>query len=247
MRISGVLSTLLLASALACNHENIARQEGNASLPFTFTPGDDPPADPATISYFVNHVGINVANLTRTSEWYSRIIGMRHIFTIDLEGGFSIMYMAHNQGGRNGTGFQTGAEMQRDKNNMAGMIEFQSYTGSGNSNSTGSETQRPQRPRAILSHFGLIVPNVEAAQARFESLGVRIIKRAGEIDLTGQTEESRLLGAAWGFADLSNEETQKDAMKAAPGLEVIGFRTFLIIADPDGNMLEVQQQSGAAI
>jgi lactoylglutathione lyase len=93
----------------------------------------------------------------------------------------------------------------------------------------------------------LIVPDVEAAQARFEALGVRIIKRVGEMDLTGHTEESRLLGAAWGFTDLSNEETQKDAVKAAPGLEAIGFRMFLVVADPDGNMLEVQQQSSAAI
>lgn len=88
---------------------------------------------------------------------------------------------------------------------------------------------------------------MEAAQARFESLDVHIIKRAGELDLSGQTEESRLLGAAWGFADLINEETQKDVAKATPGLEAIGFRTFCVIADPDGNMLEVQQQSGAAI
>ena len=128
MKPSLFVSTLLFASSLACNHEIAARQEGNASLPFTYTPGDDPPADTDTVSYFVNHVGINVANLTRTSEWYSRVVGMRHVFTIDLEGGFSFMYMAHSQGGRNGTGFQTGAEMQRDKNNMAGMIEFQSYT-----------------------------------------------------------------------------------------------------------------------
>jgi lactoylglutathione lyase len=128
MKVSAALSALFLALALACDHEIISRQEGNASLPYIYTPGADPPSDPATVSYFVNHVGINVANSTRTSEWYSQVIGMRHVFTVDLEGGFSIMYMAHSQGGRNGTGSQTGAEMQRDKNNMAGMIEFQSYT-----------------------------------------------------------------------------------------------------------------------
>ncbi|KAJ4349334.1 uncharacterized protein N0V89_007948 [Didymosphaeria variabile] len=244
MKVSALLSTLFFTSALACSEEIIARQEGNASLPFTYTPGNDPPADPETLSYFVNHVGINVANMTRTSAWYSKVIGMRHIFTVDLPGGFSIMYMAHSQGGRNGTGFQTGAEMQRDKNNMAGMIEFQSYTGSGNGNSTGYETQAAPR---IFSHHGLIVPDIVAAQVRFDSLGVRVIKRTGEVDFSGQTEESRILGLAWGFGDLTNEETQKDVEEGTPGLEAIGFRSFIVIADPDGNLLEVQQQSGGAI
>lgn len=50
---------------------------------------------------------------------------MRHIFTVDLSEDFAIMYMGHAQGGRNGTGFQTGAEMARDKNNMAGLVELQ--------------------------------------------------------------------------------------------------------------------------
>lgn len=76
---------------------------------------------------------------------------------------------------------------------------------------------------------------------------MRTIKRTGEMDFTGQTEDSQVLGKAWGFADLSNEETQKDVARAAPGLEAIGFRSFIVIADPDGNLLEVQQQSGAAI
>ncbi|KAJ4299365.1 hypothetical protein N0V90_004610 [Kalmusia sp. IMI 367209] len=242
MKLSSILSTLFFTSALACNHENIARQEGNSSLGFTYTAGDDPPADPATISYFINHVGMNVANLTRTREWYSNVLSMRHIFTVDIDGGFGILYMAHSQGGKNGSGFQTGAEMARDKNNMAGLVEFMSYKDPANNGS-----YEMQRPRAVFSHFGLIVEDIEAAQARFESLGVRIIKRVGEVDFTGETEESRILGAAWRFSDLQNEQTKADVVKATPGLTAIGFPMFLVIADPDGNLLEVQQLASAAI
>ena len=37
------------------------------------------------------------------------------------------MYMAHSQAGRNGRGYQTGAELERDKNNLSGMVEFVWY------------------------------------------------------------------------------------------------------------------------
>jgi lactoylglutathione lyase len=104
----------------------MARQ-ANATSSFKFTPGDDGPADVATTGYFVNHVALLVSNMTATREWYTKVFGMRHIFTVDLSEYYQIMYMGHSQGGRNGTGFQSGAEMNRDKNNMAGLMEFQTY------------------------------------------------------------------------------------------------------------------------
>ena len=38
-----------------------------------------------------------------------------------------VMYMAHSQAGRNGRGYQTGAELERDKNNLGGLVEFVQY------------------------------------------------------------------------------------------------------------------------
>jgi lactoylglutathione lyase len=60
-------------------------------------------------------------------EWYSTVLGMRHVFTIEIAAKYVIMYMAHAQGGRNGTGFQSGEELARDKNNLAGLVEFTQY------------------------------------------------------------------------------------------------------------------------
>lgn len=87
------------------------------------------------------------------------------------------------------------------------------------------------------------MPDLDAAQARFEAQGVRIIKRAGEMDVSGDTEESRILGGAWGFPDVKG--MQEEIQAVVPGLRAIGFVGFCVIADPDGNLFEVQGEVGA--
>lgn len=87
------------------------------------------------------------------------------------------------------------------------------------------------------------MPDIAAAQTRFEAQGVRIIKRVGEMDTSGDTEESRILGGAWGFPDVKGMQAEIKA--ALPGLEAIGFVKFCVIADPDGNLFEVQPEVGA--
>jgi lactoylglutathione lyase len=87
--------------------------------------------------------------------------------------------------------------------------------------------------------MGLIVPDLAAAQARFDELGVTIIKRAGEIDFSA-TPNNQIVASAWGMNDLANAKTQQDAAAIKPGLELMGFGEFIIIADPDGNLFEVQ-------
>jgi len=126
MKLYYVLALLHLPFALSCAPPPYTNT--NTTLPYTYIPGTDGPADPATKGYFINHVGMLTSDLNRTREWYKTVLGMREVFTIELSPEYTIMYMAHSQGGRNGSGFQTGEEMGRDKNNMAGMIEFQMYT-----------------------------------------------------------------------------------------------------------------------
>lgn len=107
---------------------------------------------------------------------------------------------------------------------------------------SANRTHRADDPRTTFSHFGLIVDDVEAAQTRFDSLGVRIIKRAGELDLSGDTEQSKILGAMFGLTDLKSEKTQADIAQVLPALEILGFKAFMVAADPDGNVFEVQNQ-----
>jgi hypothetical protein len=64
-----------------------------------------------------------------------------------------------------------------------------------------------------------------------EANNVTIVKRVGaSVDLNG------VIPPAFGVPD----PPERDA--AIPGIEKLGFLEFLIIADPDGNLLEVQQQ-----
>jgi len=86
-----------------------------------------------------------------------------------------------------------------------------------------------------FSHIGLIVPDVEAAQRRMKNHGVEIVKPVGEKVKWG-TEGA----VAFGFDEAHS--TVKDARAALAGIEQIGFDYFLLIKDPDGNLIEVQQQ-----
>jgi lactoylglutathione lyase len=84
---------------------------------------------------------------------------------------FTISYMGYSSGGRNGTGFQTAMEMNRDKNNRYGMVELTSLNGIG-WNVEGTSNG--------LHHIGLIVPDIEALQKRLEEVGAEIDKAFGE-------------------------------------------------------------------
>jgi lactoylglutathione lyase len=128
MRLHHIALSILPFSASACDPQMMVRQANDSSSPFTYTQGTDGPPDLATLGYFVNHIGLLVSNSTASREWYSKVLGMRHVFTFDNAGLLKITYMAHVQGGRNGTGFQTGPELVRDKNNLAGLVELIEYT-----------------------------------------------------------------------------------------------------------------------
>ncbi|KAF2731647.1 hypothetical protein EJ04DRAFT_442557 [Polyplosphaeria fusca] len=242
LRILALLP-LFLQPILSCNHANMARATDNTSLPL-FIPGNDGLAEEVTRGYFINHVSLIVSNITASRQWYSDVLGMRHVFTFQMTKQLSIMYMAHAQGGRNGTGFQTGDELIRDKNNLAGMVEFLE-------NKVPNHFQSKYRkfnPTAqnTFSHMGLIVPDLAVAQARFDALGVNIIKRANELDVT-PSEANTMFASAWGYGDLHDPQTQKDVEEALPAIMQIGFKGFIIIADPDGNVFEVQSLVPSAL
>jgi hypothetical protein len=64
-----------------------------------------------------------------------------------------------------------------------------------------------------------------------EAKGVKIVKKVGNA-----VDPNSPIPAALGFPD-------KEAFEEGiPGLQVLGFYGFMIIADPDGNLLEVIQQ-----
>ncbi|KAJ5513365.1 hypothetical protein N7463_002917 [Penicillium fimorum] len=135
--------------------------------------------------------------------------------------------MGYAQGGRNGTGFQTGAEMAAAKSSMYGLLELVQFNVSDDriiALTEGTNT---------IGHVGLVVPDVMEAQMYLETRGWRVLKRAGEAaeDFTGAVPSSMGIRE---FAGL--HLAAKRALVMAQGL--IGFEKFLMITDPDGNVVE---------
>ncbi|KAK5457323.1 hypothetical protein LTS15_005104 [Exophiala xenobiotica] len=216
--------SLAAYGAHACSLE--ARQDSSDFL----TIGNDGPADQETMGFALNHLSLIVHNLTASKEFYGKVLGMRHIFTADLTPFYSVTYMGHAQGGRNSSGYQTGAELLRDKNNAAGLLEFQYFANSEDTGMTAT-TRRPN----TFSHIGLIVPSLEKAQARMEKYGVKITKHIGQ-----SAEGIYSVENALGFGEYATKnQTKRDLL--VQGQQLVGFAQLLTVEDPDGNLIEVQQ------
>jgi lactoylglutathione lyase len=222
--------------ALAAQHTNAcnleARQDDAAATENGFfTIGTDGPAQPETLGFFLNHLSLIVSNLTASKEFYGNVLGMRHIFTAQLSPHYSVTYMGHAQGGHNGTGFQTGEELLRNKNNAAGLLEFQFLDDAADQEERLASTRRVN----TFSHLGLIVPSLEKAQEWFDSHGVNVTKRIGET-----ADEKNSVRNAFGIGDAALTNQTEEAL-LSQGQAMVGFPQLVIIEDPDGNMIEVQQ------
>ncbi|KAL4927570.1 VOC family protein [Aspergillus undulatus] len=197
----------------------------NNPLDDLFQIGEDGPAPLETLGYFINHVGLLPTNLAPLKHFYHDILGMRLIFDVQLTPEFTITYLGHGQGGRNGTGFQTGEEFNREKNNLAGLLEIVTFNVSddtllGSVNSTNT-----------FDHIGLVVPDIV----------VEVLKPYGEaIEMfTGPVNN------AFGIDEYAGvHAAAKQRLMEAQG--IIGLPLLLMIADPDGNLVEVQQQEQPA-
>lgn len=192
--------------------------------------GPDEPADPATLGYSVTHFGLVVMDLEATLHFYTKVVGMRHIFTYHASDEFTVSYVGHAQGGRNGTGYQTPEEMYREKNNLNGLMEFLHFKDANSAPLSSATTT------VTFSHVGLIVPDILATQKRMEKFGVKILKRVGENpNANGPLDNAFSLGDA-----ITKDQAAKAA--ALKGIIGMGFPAFLVVADPDGNLVEIQQQ-----
>lgn len=187
--------------------------------------GTDCPADPATTGYTLNHIALIVNNITATRTFYGDVLGMRHIFTFHASDKYDITYMGYSHGGKNGTGFQTGQQLYDEKTNIEGLMEFLSLRDATNVTASTARVN-------TFSHVGLIVPDIVKAQDRMQQYGVKIVKGLGANPQPGDP-----VSQAYG---LGNDVAE--AMAALAGIKQIGFENFLLVEDPDGNLVEIQQQ-----
>lgn len=198
---------------------------------YEFGPDEYPPLE--TIGWNNNHIALNVADLDASLDFYTNVLGMRHIFTYHASDTLKFAYIGYPSGGRNGTGYQTPTELSRFRTNMQGLIEFIYIA-------PDASTPPPEKPSPAslrsnsFSHMGLIVPDMQAARKRFKAAGVKIIKDIGvKLAPTGPVAES----FGFGLLPPGTDDWKEAAMMA---LQMLGANEFMFIEDPDGNVIEVQ-------
>ncbi|KAF2813612.1 Glyoxalase/Bleomycin resistance protein/Dihydroxybiphenyl dioxygenase [Mytilinidion resinicola] len=211
---STLLSLLAAFSSLSTPALSCAPPQTRAQSPVTI--GTDGPADPTTVGFNLNHIAIQVRNLTASRAFYGDVLGLRHIFTYEASADFAIVYMGHAQGGRNGTGYQTGAEMARDQWNSEGLLELV----------WSSENKHIDSAVFGFSHLGLIVPDIQAFQDRLIARNIQVEKKVGELP-------SKDFGVYFGLHG-------KDPVLPKALEELVA--AFVFVRDPDGYLIEVQVQ-----
>jgi lactoylglutathione lyase len=194
------------------------------SSPLTL--GTDGPADPSTNGYTLNHFSLIINNITSTLHFYGKILGMRHIFTFHASPAYDIIYMGYSHGGKNGSAYQTGEQLYSQKTNSEGLIEF-IYPKNATTRLEASTVKAN-----TFSHVGIVVPDVRKAEERMKEFGVEILKGVGQFPSPDDPAAK-----AFGLGD-----SVEVAEAALEGIRLIGFEDFLIVVDPDGNAVEIQQQ-----
>ncbi|CRG91193.1 hypothetical protein PISL3812_08241 [Talaromyces islandicus] len=229
----------LLHVAYSCAPPIPSNTTGPAPAFPTVTVGEDDYPDLATTGYVQNHFCLNVNNLTASIEFYTKTFGMRMIFTFWATEKMSITYLAHSQGGHNGSVYQTVSELNRNKNNMEGLLEL-IYYDYGHTNEHSSTIEHD-----TFSHLGVIVPDIHAAEKRFRENGVQVLRGAGK---TATEEFEKKLARAYGLGKAWDENKQEVIDLLNVILESVpGINDFVFITDPDGNLIEIQPQDAPQI
>lgn len=225
----GLLSTHFLEQSLGCITPRASNNTG--SYP-SLELGSDVPSDPATTGYSINHFAINTRNLTASVDFYIQVLGLRKLFTLQVSKHYSITYLGHSHGGKNGTGYQTNEELNREKNNAQGMIEILYVDVPVNNVSATTATPN------TFAHVGMIVPDIQATQTRIDSFpDVQVLKRFGE-----PIEFGTVISGGSSLSDEVLAQLDEDERKIiAASVEAINY-PMIVVADPDGNMVEIQPQ-----
>jgi lactoylglutathione lyase len=126
-----ILPTLVASSssAFACSgHSQLSERDSpqNNNSSTLFSVGTDPPQPPATLGYMLNHFALVISDVERTVHFYRDVHGLRTVLNYDMPE-FTFIYLGYPDGGKNGTGYQTGQEMQNEQKNREGLIEFLHY------------------------------------------------------------------------------------------------------------------------
>lgn len=184
------------------------------------TIGTDPPASPSTQGYALNHCALVVYDYAAMRHFYGEILGMRHIMTVNISSAYKVTYMGYPE---STVGFQRGEELLKRLRFRDGLLEFL-YP-------IGVEQKKGDQKHGRFSHIGFAVPDVKETHSRLEELGVPILKR---LDVETIEPGSRV-AEWWGLNPIR-------AAAIATAVPDIAWGEVLLVEDPDGNIVEVQER-----
>jgi lactoylglutathione lyase len=128
--------------------------------------------DAATQDYVFNHSMLRVKDPERSLDFYTRVMGMRLLRRLDFEEGrFSLYFLAMTKGE---TVPEEVGERQRYTFGRQSVLELTHNWGSEDDDSAYHNGN--SEPRGF-GHICFAVPDIRAACARFEELGVNFVKR----------------------------------------------------------------------
>ena len=146
---------------------------------FNASPKTNPPPNPATKDYKLNHLAIRIKDPSRSLNFYINLLGMRIIFTMNA-GPFTIYYLGHPPESKTEEDISAWAKKTSEIPTMtktSGLLEL--YHTHGTESSTESISTGNVPPHLGFSHLGFTVPDVPAAVSRLKDAGVRILKDVG--------------------------------------------------------------------
>ena len=205
----------------------------SSSVPLELGPEGLP--DPATAGYISNHIALRARNWEAMLEFYTKALGMRHIFSLAVSPKLNIAYVGHDRTNLDGWGPQTVSELLANRSKMQGLIKLIGVPVSASGHKLAGDSP------SVFSHIGVTVPNVEATQARLEQLGVTIVKHAGDDVVAGS-----FVARSYGI-DEDTFSSLDELQETVSRIHLIGIRDFLVVADPDGNLVEIQQRDDDAL
>lgn len=128
--------------------------------------------DAVTQDYVFNHSMLRIKDPQRSLDFYSRVLGMRLLRRLDFaEGKFSLYFLAMTKGEAVP---EDVAERQRYTFGRQSVLELTHNWGSEHDDTQYHNGNK--EPRGF-GHICFAVPDVQAACARFEALGVNYVKR----------------------------------------------------------------------
>ncbi|EMD33780.1 hypothetical protein CERSUDRAFT_108057 [Gelatoporia subvermispora B] len=125
-----------------------------------------------TAGYQFNHTMIRIKDPKRSIQFYTEVLGMELLSEAKFES-FTLYFFAYDHSG----GTLTDREKKNSRFNREGVLELTHNHGTESDASFAGYASGNTEPGKGFGHIAITVPDVQAACARFEALGVPFKKR----------------------------------------------------------------------